>query len=188
MTPSAHVTSVDPATLNRRMEEGSVTLLDIREADEFAREHIAGARSLPLSRWDSESPALSGVGAVAFCCRSGARTAMNAGRFASRFAGEILMLDGGLEAWRRQGLPVARDRRVPIDIMRQVQIAVGGMILLGVLLTLLVSPWFVLVPAMAGAGLLVAGTTGFCGMARLLAVMPWNRRWTRQSATAQVRA
>jgi hypothetical protein len=26
-----------------------------------------------------------------------------------------------------------------------------------------------------GAGLTFAGISGFCGMARLLAVMPWNR-------------
>jgi hypothetical protein len=29
-----------------------------------------------------------------------------------------------------------------------------------------------------GAGLVFAGVTGFCGMARLLALMPWNRRFS----------
>jgi len=60
--------------------------------------------------------------------------------------------------------------------MRQVQIAAGLLILLGVLLGFLVDPlWFGLA-AFVGAGLTVAGVTGWCGMARLLAVMPWNRR------------
>jgi hypothetical protein len=42
-------------------------------------------------------------------------------------------------------------------------------------LGLLVSPWFFVVPAFVGAGLITAGVTGFCGMARLLMRAPWNR-------------
>ena len=53
------------------------------------------------------------------------------------------------------------------------------MILVGVVLGFALSPvWFGLA-AFVGAGLTVAGTTGWCGMARLLAVMPWNRRAAR---------
>ncbi len=60
--------------------------------------------------------------------------------------------------------------------MRQVQIAAGSLVLLGVILAVLVSPWFVALSAFVGAGLVMAGVTGFCGMANLLAHMPWNRR------------
>nr|WP_234396003.1 DUF2892 domain-containing protein [Neisseria subflava] len=58
--------------------------------------------------------------------------------------------------------------------MRQVQTIAGSLILLSVLAGWLVSPWFYLIDVMVGAGLLTAGLTGFCGMARLLAKMPWN--------------
>jgi rhodanese-related sulfurtransferase len=61
-------------------------------------------------------------------------------------------------------------------MMRQVQIGAGSLVLLGVLLGLLVHPGFLAIAAFAGAGLTLAGATGFCGMARLLAVAPWNRR------------
>ena len=54
------------------------------------------------------------------------------------------------------------------------QTIAGSLILLGVLAGWLVSPWFYLIDVMVGAGLLTAGLTGFCGMARLLAKMPWN--------------
>ncbi|MGA8903369.1 YgaP-like transmembrane domain [Bradyrhizobium sp.] len=37
------------------------------------------------------------------------------------------------------------------------------------------TPWFFIVPGFVGAGLLLAGLTGFCGMARLLMRAPWNR-------------
>ncbi len=47
--------------------------------------------------------------------------------------------------------------------------------LAGVALGVAAHPAFLAVPAFVGAGLAFAGATGFCGLARLLAVMPWNR-------------
>jgi hypothetical protein len=48
-------------------------------------------------------------------------------------------------------------------------------VLLGVVLGLSVHPAFFGLSAFVGAGLTFAGVSGFCGMARLLAIMPWNR-------------
>ena len=84
---------------------------------------------------------------------------------------ECYILEGGLLAWKSVGLPIVADRAA-LDIMRQVQIIAGSLILLGVLAGWLVSPWFYLIDVMVGAGLLTAGLTGFCSMARLLAKMP----------------
>ena len=38
-----------------------------------------------------------------------------------------------------------------------------------------VAPDWILLSWFVGAGLVFAGVSGFCGMARLLALMPWNR-------------
>ncbi|HEX2527584.1 MAG TPA: rhodanese family protein [Geminicoccus sp.] len=81
------------------------------------------------------------------------------------------VVEGGLEAWKRAGLPVEQDRRQPIEVMRQVQIAAGSLVLLGALVT----PWFYALAGFVGAGLVFAGVTGTCGMASLLRHMPWNR-------------
>jgi rhodanese-related sulfurtransferase len=70
---------------------------------------------------------------------------------------------------------VIADRKAPLPIMRQVQIAAGSLVLLGLVLAVLVSPWFMALSAFVGAGLIVAGISGFCGMANLLLHMPWNR-------------
>jgi hypothetical protein len=59
---------------------------------------------------------------------------------------------------------------------RQVQIAAGSLILLGVLLGAGVAPQSYLLSGLVGAGLILAGLSGWCGMARLLEIMPWNRR------------
>ena len=59
--------------------------------------------------------------------------------------------------------------------MRQVQIVAGSLVLLGVVLGTTVSPLFLLLSGFVGAGLVFAGLSGWCGMAQLLALAPWNR-------------
>ena len=169
--------TITPDEAARLLREGGATLVDVREADEHARERIPGARNLPLSRLEEAELAVHQGKPVLFHCRSGARTAGNADRLAAK-AGlcEAYVVEGGLDAWKRAGLPVAEDRRQPIELMRQVQIAAGSMVVLGVLLGAFVTPGFYILSGFVGAGLVFAGVTGTCGLARVLRMMPWNRR------------
>jgi DUF2892 family protein len=82
---------------------------------------------------------------------------------------EAYLVEGGLEAWRKAGLPVKIDHRQPLPLMRQVQIGAGNLVVLGVVLGFAISPWFFMLAGFVGAGLLQAGITGWCGMA-------WNRQ------------
>ena len=157
----------------RRVDAGKAVLIDIREPGEYAREHIAAARLVPLSRihpreFHAEQRA------VIFHCQSGNRTCVNSGRLRGLGLREIHVLDGGLIGWKAAGLPTMLDRRQPIELQRQVMIAAGTIVLLGLLLANLVSPWFILLTAFVGCGLVFAGITGLCGLARLLRLMPWN--------------
>jgi len=163
---------IDVATARRLIGEGAV-LVDVREPDERAREHIPGTQHAPLSSLQRlEAP---GAMAVIFHCRSGARTGANAARLGEAAECEAYLLEGGLEAWKRAGQPVSADKRQPIEIMRQVQIVAGSLVVLGVVLGLWIAPPFFAISAFVGAGLVFAGSTGWCGMAKLLALMPWNR-------------
>ncbi len=175
--------SVTPEQARRLLDEGAI-LVDIREPDEHARERIHGARNLPLSKLDEADVALHHGKPVIFHCRSGARTRANASRLKD-YAGEgctVYVVEGGLDAWRKAGLPVVTDRSQPLELQRQVQIAAGGLALTGTLLGVLVSPWFFILPGFVGAGLVFAGVTGFCGMARLLMRAPWNRNMSAPRA------
>lgn len=167
--------TLSPADAKRVLDQGAA-LVDIREADEHARESIPGARLMSLSKLDEADLALSEGQRVIFHCKSGARTGGNAARLSAKVgeACEAYIVEGGIDAWKKAGLPVAVavDRRQPLELQRQVQIGAGSMAFGG---TLLVSPWFFAVPAFVGAGLTVAGVTGFCGMARILKKAPWNR-------------
>lgn len=168
--------SISPTHAAELVRKGAV-LVDVREADEYAREHIPGARHHALSRIDAENPIRKGDDVLVFHCRSGARTKGNAARLSAATENcETYILEGGLDAWKKAGLPVTLDRSQPVDIIRQVQIGAGSLVLLGIALGASVAPGFYVLSGFVGAGLLFAGITGFCGMARLLALMPWNRR------------
>lgn len=175
MTPRTLV-DIDPESARALVDEGSAVLIDIREPDEHARERIPQARNVPLSRFEASTLPRGEAPIAIFHCRSGARTAEAAQRLLASGFAEVRCLDGGIEAWKKAGLPVEVDRGAPLPLMRQVQIGAGSLVLLGAVLAWLVSPWFILMCAFVGAGLVVAGVTGFCGMARMLAAMPWNRR------------
>ena len=148
------------------------------DADEYAREHIPGAELVPLATLTNGAALqASPEETIIFHCQAGSRTQNNAARLAQAAApAQVKLLAGGIQAWKAAGLPVKEDKSQPLPLMRQVQIAAGALILLGVALGYAFSSVFFLLSAFVGAGLTVAGITGFCGMARLLALMPWNRR------------
>lgn len=167
---------IDADTLARRLKSKEITLIDIRETDEYAREHIEGAVSLPLSRLEAGHVALRSETPVAFTCRTGMRTNSNCDRLAAHVGEPAFVLTGGVEAWKKAGLATNADRKAPLEIMRQVQITAGTIVVAGALLAALVNPYFIWLSAAVGAGLVFAGASGWCGMAKLLSLMPWNRR------------
>lgn len=166
---------IDAAEARRRLANGTAVLVDIREPMEHAREKIPGARSHPLSGFDAQALAVPPGQAVIFHCQSGRRTHDNAARLAGCGANEVFVLDGGLAAWKAAGGATRLDRSRPIEIQRQVQIVAGALVLSGLLLAWLVNPLFLGLSGFVGAGLMFAGISGWCGMAKILAVLPWNR-------------
>lgn len=165
------VLSMTPMEAQAALADGA-TLIDVRDADEYARERIFGAVNCPLARVGSVPLP---TGSLIFHCRTGMRTAANAAALGAAAGGTCYLLEGGTDAWRRSGLDTILDQRQPMEIMRQVQLAAGALIVVSVLLGWLVTPGFYGLVALVGAGLMLAGATGWCGMARLLRIMPWNR-------------
>lgn len=157
----------------KRLKDIGALIVDIREADEFAREHIAGAHNVPLSQLDKALPHKEGD-VVIYHCKSGMRTQANAGKLPGDQC-EAYILEGGIENWKAQGFEIVSDASQPIEIMRQVQIAAGSLVMLGVVLGFTINPAFYGLSGFVGAGLVFAGVSGTCAMARFLGFMPWNR-------------
>jgi rhodanese-related sulfurtransferase len=167
------IKTISPAEAHRLVDAGA-SLIDIRAPDEHARERIAGALNVPLERL---SPLAAKGDILIFHCRSGMRTGQAAPTLFEAARGrECYILEGGISAWGNAGLPVEKVRGAPIEMQRQVMIAAGLLVLFGTILSLLLSPAWIALSIFVGAGLTFAGVTGFCGMAHLLALMPWNRR------------
>lgn len=163
---------IPPAEARRLIDTGA-KLIDIRDRDGYMREHIAEAVNVPMTEIDGLE---TDNRPVIFHCRSGARTQANSSRLVGATSAPCYIIEGGLDAWRRAGLKVERDQGQPLELMRQVQLCAGGLTLLGVVFGFLVDPRFFVLPAIVGTGMMIAGATGWCGMARLLRRMPWNRR------------
>jgi rhodanese-related sulfurtransferase len=97
--------TMDPITLKKRLDEGSAILIDVREPHEHAREHIEGAKLVPLSRFQGENfEGLHDKTAV-FHCHSGGRTSTNARLLTSKGFHDAYHLGGGIVAWKAAGLP-----------------------------------------------------------------------------------
>ena len=166
---------MDARALKQKLDSREAILIDVRESDEHRREHVVGARLAPLSAIDAHDFDRDLDKIAVFHCRSGMRTQANAAKLIARGFREAYFLDGGIEAWKAAGFPVHANARAPLEIMRQVQIAAGSLVLIGIALGWLVHPGFYGLAAFVGAGLTFAGASGWCGMAMLLKAMPWNR-------------
>jgi rhodanese-related sulfurtransferase len=171
---SGAVTAIDAIALRQLLESETVSLVDVREAGEHARERIVGSQLHPLSRFDAET-----VGnlpePIVLYCESGNRTIQAAKQIGAIGDRRVYHLRDGIAGWKQAGYRTEIDTRAPLPMMRQVQIVAGSLVLTGTLLAALVSPWFLLLTGFVGSGLIFAGVTGFCGMAKLLAILPYNR-------------
>ena len=172
-------TSITPTELNCLLKaSGAAVLLDVRTPGEFATGHVPGAQLLPL---DDLDPAafLRQCGTadrpIYVLCQSGGRACKAIEKFQRAGFNGCVLVEGGTAAWIAAGLPVQHEANRGLPLMRQVQIVVGTLTATGVVLAMTVNPRFFIIPLLMGCGLLFAGVTGFCGLALLLAKLPWNR-------------
>jgi rhodanese-related sulfurtransferase len=170
----ADAATIAPADLQALREaQRDTVVLDVRSRLEFEGDWIDEATNIPLDELDARLDEIPEQREVVVVCRTGVRATIAAEALA-RGGRRARVLEGGMLAWRRARLPVREGRRrLPVD--RQVQLIAGSMILIGVALGTLVSPWFLAIAAFFGAGLTFAGATGTCGLAHVLFKLPWNR-------------
>ena len=174
---------VSPMALSHRLKsDAHVTLLDVRSPAEYRSGHIPGASLAPLDELKGQdlSDLTNGAGLRAdnpiyLTCQAGVRADQAAKVLHEAGLAHLTLVQGGTEAWQKAGLPVKRCGSA-LSVERQVQIAVGSLLILKVVFGFTVHELFFVAGAVIGTGLITAGLTRWCGMARLIARMPWNRR------------
>ncbi len=159
-----------------QIQQHGVEVIDVRTPAEFHEAHIECARNVSLTMLDphgvmrgrdKQSP-------LFVICQAGSRGANACQRFLAMGYDNVMNVEGGTGAWIAAGLPVVRGRKT-ISLERQLRIAAGLLVLLGAVFGYLWNVNFIGLSALVGAGLVFAGVTDRCGMALLLAKMPWNQ-------------
>ena len=172
------VTTISPQQVHELCKAGRIDLLDVRTPVEYRELHATAARNVPLDRLDPAAVVRDRHGSkddpLYLLCRSGGRGRQACEKFLAAGFTNVVNVEGGTLSCVESGLPVVRGKKA-ISLERQVRIAAGSLVLLGVLLGWLVHPALLGLSAFIGAGLVFAGVTDSCAMGTMLARMPWNR-------------
>lgn len=171
--------TLSPAQLEQLQQSGQpLELIDVRTPAEFREVHVTYAVNRPLEQLDPCAIMQTRRGAadqpLLIICRSGARGKQACERFIAAGYANVINVEGGTLACEAAGLPLVRGRKT-VSLDRQVRIAIGTIVLVGVLLGLLLHPGFIALSAFCGAGLIFAGITDKCPLAMAIARMPWNQ-------------
>lgn len=172
------INTVTVQDLAKRNEQDHVEVIDVRTPVEFREVHAKIARNVPLDSLDPKSVMQARNGSadktLYVICQSGNRSSKACQKFLDAGYTNVVSVEGGTKAWNEAGLPVVRGKKA-ISLERQVRIAAGFLVLVGVVLGYWYNPIFLGLSAFVGAGLMFAGITDTCGMAMILARMPWNQ-------------
>lgn len=173
------IINISAKDLEQLLKTEEIVIVDVREPAEYKSEAIKGSKNLPLSQVTIDTTHLPEHKhkKLVIHCKAGKRSMMACEKLKAENAPfNLYNLEGGIDAWKAAGLPIVESGKKIIPLDRQTQIAIGLLIVGGSLLGNFVNyNWFIL-PGIIGLGLLNAGITGWCGMAKLIAKMPWNQK------------
>jgi rhodanese-related sulfurtransferase len=169
------ISTVTPAELKEWMKHRSCLILDVRSLSEFASDHIPGAVHLPITNMEQDVkwtvPGHNTV--VVTVCAHGYRSAQAAQLLQSAGVGPVYSLAGGMEAWHQRAAEGAHScsaRSAGFDRPRS--ILYGAIHLAAAVLALYVEPQWAWINVWLGAGMILNGLIGWCG----LSVFFRNRR------------
>ncbi len=168
----------------KKYKIGETVIVDVRSADEYLHKHIPHSINIPADQLRQRLNEIPKTNEVFVICQSGIRSSEACGQLEALGFSRFSTIEGGLHAFEKSGGQVVKGTTT-IPIMRQVQIAAGSLVVLGILLSRLVHPAFIFISVFVGCGLIFAGVSGFCGMALLLAKMPWNRKTNGAKSSCQ---
>ena len=119
-----------------------------------------------------ESNHLDGKKCLNVLCRTGHRATEACEMFQKSGFENVAVIAGGIDN-AKHCCPIIQSKRMSME--RQVRIVAGSLVVFGVILGACVHPAFYILSAFIGTGLVFAGITNWCGMAKLLQYMPWNK-------------
>ncbi len=153
----------------------ALQIIDVREADEFNSVRLESSSCLPLSLLNHNHRFIHPEKDAYLLCRSGERAKQAAKKLAGLGVKNTVVIEGGLEAWRKEGLPLEKSVKQVWSMDRQVKFTASLLILDGIALAYSVNPCWILLSAFVALGMLVSSIADTCAMATALGLLPWNR-------------
>ena len=185
------VTALAPETLRSWFQEHQdLIVIDVRSAAEFENLHIRGSYTVPLPLLSEHTDELAArLGSrVVLVCQSGARAEQARQRLAGSGIDTAYVLTGGVPGFAATGGDVVKGTN-RWDLERQVRLAAGSLVVLGLAGGKFVSPKIRTLAGVIGAGLTFSAATNTCAMGQAISAMPWNKaakEHTRESAILQL--
>lgn len=150
-------------------------LIDVRTPAEFRGEKIPNSVNVPLDKLQESAGSLQHQEKIVLVCASGNR-ASKAKEILQEHSIDAVVLESGLKGWKAQQGDLEIDTTGAISLERQVRILAGLLVAIGSFLGIFVNPNFAALSAFVGLGLVFAGITDTCGMAMVLAKLPYNQK------------
>lgn len=150
-------------------------LVDVRTPGEFHSEKIPNSVNIPLDKLAEQAESLQNHDNVVLVCASGNR-AQKACEVLSSRGISATILNEGMKGWKGAGRLTEVSDTGAISLERQVRIAAGLLVAIGGVLALSVHPYWAILSTFVGCGLVFAGVTDTCGMAMILAKLPYNQK------------
>jgi rhodanese-related sulfurtransferase len=174
-----NIPNISPAKLAELLKENpNLELIDVRTPAEYREVHVEQARNVPLDRLDPstlmQARTDSAQNPLYFICHAGTRGQNACEKFLKAGFANVVNIEGGTKACVEVGLSVIRGKKA-VSLDRQVRITAGLLVILGAVLGWFLHPAWIALSAFVGAGLAYSGITNTCGMAFVLARMPWNQ-------------
>lgn len=167
------IEKIGPAQLRACQNDPAHCVIDVRDRSEYAAGSAANM-CWPVSEINESTLRdfirdhnLTADKKVVLLCARGMRAEQAANKLRGLIPNPIAVVEGGMA-----GLS---DSKQAMSIERQVRIAAGGLVLLGILCSVFVHPALLAVSAFVACGLIFAGITDWCGLGLLMMKMPWNK-------------
>jgi rhodanese-related sulfurtransferase len=92
------------------INRSKATIVDVRDAKEFANGSLPDAKNIPLAELDQRIGELDKFKSksVVVVCQSGARASSAAAKLSKAGFADVVNLEGGIAAWQKAGLPLAK--------------------------------------------------------------------------------
>src|ERR1700722_11833210 len=108
-----------PIELSHQLTSSDITIVDVREAEDYQKGHIPGAISLPHGTWENATNLSKDKTNIVYCYSQQCHLAANACVIFAAKGFPVMELEGGFEVWREHDLEIEQGEQGQQSQMRK---------------------------------------------------------------------